>query len=80
MNVSCSMTQRSDVGEARTSGPWVLSQALYHLATALPLLVYSDVYLCLCWIGAQSLVVLYRNLMAQSLVVLYRNLMVAYSV
>ena len=28
--------QSSDAGEARTSGPSVLSQALYHWATALP--------------------------------------------
>ena len=27
--------QRSDAGEARTRDPWVSSQALYHLATAL---------------------------------------------
>ena len=27
---------RSDAGEARTHGPSVSSQALYHLATALP--------------------------------------------
>ena len=28
--------QRSDAGEARTHGPSILSQALYHWATALP--------------------------------------------
>ena len=28
--------QRSDAGEARTRGPSVSSQALYHYATALP--------------------------------------------
>ena len=28
--------QRSDAGEARTRGPLVSSQALYHWATALP--------------------------------------------
>ena len=28
--------QRSDTGEARTRGPLVSSQALYHWATALP--------------------------------------------
>ena len=28
--------QRSDAGEARTRGPTVSSQALYHWATALP--------------------------------------------
>ena len=28
--------QRSDAGEARTQGPSVSSQALYHWATALP--------------------------------------------
>ena len=30
--------QRSDAGEARTRGPSVSSQALYHWATALPTL------------------------------------------
>ena len=30
--------QRSDAGEARTRGPSVSSQALYHWATALPIL------------------------------------------
>ena len=36
--------QRSDAGEARTSGPSVSSQALYHLANALPLfpLIYLN--------------------------------------
>ena len=34
INVSCSRTQRSDAGEALTSGPLVSSQALYHWATA----------------------------------------------
>ena len=37
---SCTGTtpaQCSDAGEARTRGPSVLSQALYHWATALPL-------------------------------------------
>ena len=35
--------QRSDAGEARTRGPSVSSQALYHWATALPTLyVYAD--------------------------------------
>ena len=29
--------QRSDAGEARTRGPSVSSQALYHWATALPI-------------------------------------------
>ena len=33
--MSCSRTQRSDAGEARTRGPSVSSQALYHRATAL---------------------------------------------
>ena len=33
----CSRTQRSDAGEARTRGPSVSSQALYHWATALPI-------------------------------------------
>ena len=37
INVSCSRTQRSDAGEARTCGPSVSSQALYHWATALPI-------------------------------------------
>ena len=35
-NVSCSRTQHSDAGEARTRSPSVLSQALYHWATVLP--------------------------------------------
>ena len=39
INVSCSRTQFSDVGEARTHGPSVLSQALYHTATALHMLL-----------------------------------------
>ena len=34
--MSCSRTQHSDAGEARTRGPSILSQALYHWATALP--------------------------------------------
>ena len=33
--MSCSRTQRSDVGEAHTHKPSVSSQALYHRATAL---------------------------------------------
>ena len=37
--------QRSDAGEARTSGPSVSSQALYHWATALPATVsISDIF------------------------------------
>ena len=32
--------QRSDACEARTRGPSVLSQALYHWATALPIYIY----------------------------------------
>ena len=32
--------QRSDAGEARTRGPSVSSQALYHWATALPMIWY----------------------------------------
>ena len=35
-NVSCSRTQPSAAGDARTRNSSVLSQALYHLATALP--------------------------------------------
>ena len=42
----CSRTQCSDAGEARTRGPSVSSQALYHWATALPFYyvccIYSD--------------------------------------
>ena len=34
--------QRSDAGEARTRGPSVSSQALYHWATALPETPVSD--------------------------------------
>ena len=37
--------QRSDVSEARTRGPSVLSQALNHWATALPKIsVYHNIY------------------------------------
>ena len=35
INVSCTRAQRNDAGEARTRGPSVSSQALYHWATAL---------------------------------------------
>ena len=35
INVSCSRTQRNEACEAETRGPLVLSQALYHRATAL---------------------------------------------
>ena len=35
INVFCSRAQHSDFGEARTHIPAVLSQALYHWATAL---------------------------------------------
>ena len=38
--------QRSDAGEARTRGPSVLSQALYHWATALPALFSGMIVLC----------------------------------
>ena len=33
--------QRSDAGEARTRGPSVSSQALYHWATVLPDSIYN---------------------------------------
>ena len=36
--------QRSDNGEARARGPSVLSQALYHWATALPILQVSKLF------------------------------------
>ena len=36
--------QRSDAGEARTRGPSVSRQALYHWATALPWLSDGDLY------------------------------------
>ena len=36
--------QRSDAGEARTRGPSVSSQALYHWATALPEYGLDNVY------------------------------------
>ena len=36
INLSCSKTQHSDAGEARTSNLSVSSQALYYWATALP--------------------------------------------
>ena len=35
INVSCSMTQRSDAGEAQTLNPSISREALYHWATAL---------------------------------------------
>ena len=38
--------QRSDTGEARTRCPSVLSQALYHWATALPKSSTMDQMLC----------------------------------
>ena len=41
INVSCSRTQHSDAGEARTRGPLVSSQALYHCATALPNVLFD---------------------------------------
>ena len=37
INVSCSRTQHSDAGVAWTRGPSISSQALYHWATALPI-------------------------------------------
>ena len=37
--------QRSDAGEARTRGPSVSSQALYHWATALPDYVSETIFL-----------------------------------
>ena len=40
--MSCSRTQRSDASENQTGGPLVLSQALYHCATALPGLPIVD--------------------------------------
>ena len=40
--------QRSDTGEARTRGPSVSSQALYHWATALPTIA-SDQYAYYFW-------------------------------
>ena len=41
--------QRSDAGEARTRGPSVSSQALYHWATALPDVIFEDIW-SLFWI------------------------------
>ena len=45
--------QRSDAGEARTRGPSVSSQALYHWATALPFVeidheIISILYIIVC--------------------------------
>ena len=40
--------QRSDAGEARTRGPSVSSQALYHWATALPIL-FAVIQQCENW-------------------------------
>ena len=39
--------QRSDAGEARTRGPSVSSQALYHWATALPSVEYNKWPYCI---------------------------------
>ena len=39
INVSCSRTQHNDTGETPTCNPSVLSQALYHRASALPLAI-----------------------------------------
>ena len=39
--------QRSDAGEARTRGPSVSSQALYHWATALPIAILVRDLLCM---------------------------------
>ena len=36
--------QRSDAGEARTRGPSISSQALYHWATALPMLSFVNIF------------------------------------
>ena len=36
--------QRSDAGEARTRGPLVSSQALYHWATALLFIEICEIY------------------------------------
>ena len=43
--------QRSDAGEARTHGLSVSSQALYHLATALPRVNDGPLYLHVLGIG-----------------------------
>ena len=48
--------QRSDAGEARTRGPSVSSQALYHWATALPYLLLSKSIA-----GARLLLQIYVN-------------------
>ena len=46
--MSCSRTKGSDSGEALTCSPSVSSQALYHWATALPILEVKNT-----WNGAQ---------------------------
>ena len=40
--MSCSRTQRSDADDTRTRDPWLSSQALHHLATALPYKFISE--------------------------------------
>ena len=42
--------ERSDAGEARTRGPSVLSQALYHWATALPSAGYIWIVQDISWL------------------------------
>ena len=51
--------QRSDAGEARTRGPSVSSQALYHCATALPFPIYcieslKNIHIVLCVFYTQA--------------------------
>ena len=52
INVSCSRTQHSDAGDARTHGPSVKSQALYHWATAFPYHSITDKTKILMTIGS----------------------------
>ena len=40
------MTEHSDAGEAQTWGPSVLSQALYHWATVLPMQIAGFYFNC----------------------------------
>ena len=58
--------QRSDAGEARTRGPSVSSQALYHWATALPnLKLWTDILLWVVLIELQQKV--FQNYLNRSL-------------
>ena len=75
--------QRSDAGEARTRGPSVSSQALYHWATALPIYTYirkmnkamfilKDNWVSILLVHLNRVLLVVFNKMWHHLVVLYR--------